>query len=172
METVSVSTNNFDAEQGMAGGAAITVVTKSGTNELHGTAFGYHTNNHLKAKNFFFVGDLPRSTRNMDGGTIGGPIKKDKLFFFGGWEGMRERQEASGTYTVPTADQRAGNFSAFGTTIYDPNDRHSRRTGAHAVSECDHSAEPAERDRAEDARPAAAADAVGQRRPISSIPAR
>jgi outer membrane receptor protein involved in Fe transport len=121
VETVSVSTNNFDAEQGMAGGAAITVVTKSGTNELHGTAFGYHTNNHLKAKNFFFVGDLPRSTRNMDGGTIGGPIKKDKLFFFGGWEGMRERQEASGTYTVPTADQRAGNFSAFGTTIYDPN---------------------------------------------------
>ena len=97
VETVSVSTNNFDAEQGMAGGAAITVVTKSGTNELHGTAFGYHTNNHLKAKNFFFVGDLPRSTRNMDGGTIGGPIKKDKLFFFGGWEGMRERQEASGS---------------------------------------------------------------------------
>jgi outer membrane receptor protein involved in Fe transport len=120
VETVSVSTNNFDAEQGMAGGAAITVVTKSGTNQLHGSAFGYHTNNHLKAKNFFFVGNLPRSTRNIDGGTIGGPIVKDKLFFFGGWEGMRERQEASGTYTLPTADQRAGNFSAYGTTLYDP----------------------------------------------------
>src|SRR5262249_692283 len=120
VETVSVSTNNFDAEQGMAGGAAITVVTKSGTNQLHGSVFAYHTNNHLKAKNFFFVGDLPRSTRNIDGGTVGGPIKKDKLFFFGGWEGMRERQEASGTYTVATADQRAGNFGAYGTTLYDP----------------------------------------------------
>jgi hypothetical protein len=66
------------------------------------------------------VGDLPRSTRNMDGFTLGGPIKKNKLFFFGGWEGMRERQEASGFYTVATADQRAGNFSAYGTAIYDP----------------------------------------------------
>ena len=120
VETVSVSTNNFDAEQGMAGGAAITVATKSGTNELHGSAFGCHTNNHLKAKNFFFVGDLPRSVRNIDGFTLGGPIKKDKLFFFGGWEGMRERGENSGFYTVSTADQRAGNFSAYNTTIYDP----------------------------------------------------
>lgn len=120
VETVSVATNNFDAEQGMAGGAAVTVVTKSGTNELHGSAFAFHTNNHLKAKNFFFVGDLPRSTRNIDGFTLGGPIKKNKLFFFGGWEGMRERAEASGFYTVATADQRQGNFSAYGTTIYDP----------------------------------------------------
>ncbi len=120
VETVSVATNNFDAEQGMAGGAAVTVVTKSGTNELHGSAFAFHTNNHLKAKNFFFVGDLPRSTRNIDGFTLGGPIKKNKLFFFGGWEGMRERAEASGLYTVATADQRQGNFSAYGTTIYDP----------------------------------------------------
>jgi hypothetical protein len=120
VDTVSIATNNFDAEQGMAGGAAITVVTKSGTNEFHGAAFAFHTNNHLKSKNFFFVGNLPRSTRNIDGFTVGGPIVKNKLFFFGGWEGMRERQEASGLYTVPTADQRAGNFSAFGTTIYDP----------------------------------------------------
>ncbi len=120
VEAVSVTTNNFDAEQGMAGGAAINVVTKSGTNEFHGTMFAFHTNNHLKAKNFFFIGDLPRSTRNIDGFTLGGPIMKNKLFFFGGWEGMRERQEASGTYTVATADQREGNFSAYGTAIYDP----------------------------------------------------
>ena len=104
----------------MAGGAAITVVTKSGTNELHGSAFAFHTNNHLKARNFFFVGALPRSSRNIDGFTLGGPIKKNKLFFFGGWEGMWERQEASGFYTVATADQREGNFSAYGTTLYDP----------------------------------------------------
>jgi hypothetical protein len=95
VETVSVATNNFDAEQGMAGGAAITVATKSGTNELHGSAFALHTNNHLKAKNFFFVGELPHSVRNIDGFTLGRPIKKNKLFFFGGWEGMRERAEGS-----------------------------------------------------------------------------
>ena len=161
VETVSVSTNNFDAEQGMAGGAAITVVTKSGTNQLHGTGFGYHTNNHLKAKNFFFVGDLPRSTRNMDGGTIGGPIKKNKLFFFGGWEGMRERQEASGTYTVPTADQRAGNFSAYGTNLYDSCYRDQRRPRPHAVPELHHPAEPAQQHRTQNAEPHPAADAFG-----------
>jgi len=120
IETVNISTNNFDAEQGMAGGAAITVATRSGTNEFHGSLFAYHTNNHLKAKNFFVRGDLPRSSLNMDGFTLGGPIKKNKLFFFGGWEGMRQRADSSGTYTVATADQRQGNFSAYGTTIYDP----------------------------------------------------
>ena len=77
----------------MAGGAAITVVTKSGTNALHGSAFAYHTNNHLSAKNFFFVGDrLPKNIRNMDGFTLGGPIIKNKLFFFGGWEGIGTRE--------------------------------------------------------------------------------
>jgi hypothetical protein len=120
VESVNVATNNFDAEQGMAGGAAVTVVTKSGTNELHGSLFAYHTNNHLKAKNFFFVGNLPRSSRNMDGGAVGGPIVKNKLFFFGGWEGMWERVEAYNFYTVGTADVRTGNFSAYNTAIYDP----------------------------------------------------
>ncbi|MEN6535537.1 MAG: TonB-dependent receptor, partial [Bryobacteraceae bacterium] len=113
-------TDNFDAEQGMAGGAAITVATKSGTNELHGSAFLYHTNNHLKAKNFFTVGELPKNILNMFGFTLGGPIKKNKLFFFGGWEAMRQRLNSDGTYTVATADQRNGDFSAYSTLIYDP----------------------------------------------------
>ncbi|MCZ2079991.1 MAG: TonB-dependent receptor [Bryobacteraceae bacterium] len=121
VETVSIATNNFDAEQGMAGGAAVTVVTKSGTNEMHGSVFAYHTNNHLAAKNFFFAGNrLPKNTRNMDGFTLGGPIVKNKLFFFGGWEGMRERVSSSNLYTLATAAQRAGDFSTFPTTIYDP----------------------------------------------------
>jgi Carboxypeptidase regulatory-like domain len=120
VETVSIATNNFDAEQGLAGGAAITVVTKSGTNEFHGSAFAYHTNNHLKARNFFQVGEMPRSSRNMDGATLGGPIIRNKLFFFGGWEGMWERTAASGFFTVPTADIRTGDFSGYTTTIYDP----------------------------------------------------
>lgn len=121
VEAVNVVTNNFDAEQGLAGGAAITVQTKSGTNELHGSLFAYHDNNRLRARNFFFQGaKKPLSIRNIDGFTLGGPIKKDKLFFFGGWEGTRERVNRSGLFTVPTIEQRQGNFSALGTAIYDP----------------------------------------------------
>ncbi len=120
IETVNVSTNAFDAEQGLAGGAAITVTTKSGTNDLHGTAFAFQDNAVLRARNFFQVGDKPKHILNIDGGTLGGPIKRNKLFFFGGWEGTRERTGFFGRYTVPTADQKAGDFSAYGTTVYDP----------------------------------------------------
>lgn len=121
IETVNVSTNNFDAEQGMAGGAATTVISKSGTNDLHGSVFAFHENSAWGARNFFFKDPkAPKSLVSIGGFTVGGPIKKDKLFFFGGWEGTRERLNRSKLLTVPTADQRAGNFSAYGTTIYDP----------------------------------------------------
>jgi len=121
IETVNIATNNFDAEQGMAGGAAITVTTKSGTNEFHGSAFLYHTNNKLKAKNFFYgEARKPKNIANIDGFTLGGPIKRNKLFFFGDWEGTRERVNRSSLYTVPAADQRAGNFGAYNVTLYDP----------------------------------------------------
>ena len=121
IETVNIATDAFDAEQGLAGGAAITVTTKSGTNDLHGTAFAFQDNAVLRARNFFQVGEKPKHILNIDGGTIGGPIKKDKLFFFGGYEGTRERTGFFGRYTVPTADQREGNFSAYNQVIYDPN---------------------------------------------------
>ncbi len=122
VQTVNIATNNFDAEQGMAGGAAISVVTKSGSNELHGSAFWLHDNQKLQARNFFQAPGVakPRSTVNITGGTIGGPIKKNKLFFFGGWEGYRERGGRIRNQSVPTAAIRGGNFSATGTTIYDP----------------------------------------------------
>jgi hypothetical protein len=121
IETVNISTNNFDAEQGMAGGAAITVTTKSGTNELHGSAFLLHDNSKFGAKNFFFRDPkTPKSLVTIPGFTLGGPIKKNKLFYFGGWEGLRERLNRSRLFTVPTADQRAGDFSRYNTTIYDP----------------------------------------------------
>ena len=121
VETVNISTNNFDAEQGMAGGAAITVNTKSGTNELHGSAFAFHDNQRIRARNFFSPGEKPRSTRNVDGFTIGGPIVRNKVFFFGGWEGFRERLGFERTnLTVATASQREGDFSGLGATIFDP----------------------------------------------------
>ncbi len=121
VETVNISTNNFDAEQGMAGGAAITVSTKSGTNDFHGSAFAFHDNQRIRARNFFSPGEKPRSTKNIDGFTVGGPIVHNKLFFFGGWEGYRERLGYEVTnMTLPTADQRSGDFSAYKTTIFDP----------------------------------------------------
>src|SRR3954447_5911571 len=93
IETVNVSTNNFDAEQGMSGGAAVNVITKSGTNQLHAVGFWYHSNHLWGAKNLFFnpntpAGpDTPQRIDNQYGGTLGGPIVKNKLFFFGSWEG-------------------------------------------------------------------------------------
>ena len=133
IQEVNISTNNFDAEQGLAGGAAIQVITKSGTNDFHGSAFAYHDNHFFQAKNLFHQESLghnkPKNLRTIPGGTIGGPIKKDKLFFFGSFEGLFERLIRQNTFTVPTADQRAGNFSAYATNpdpekrayIFNPN---------------------------------------------------
>jgi hypothetical protein len=121
IETVNITTNGFDAEQGMAGGASVIVTTKSGTNQFHGVAFAYWDDNHLQARNFFYNGSsTPFSLHNIDGGTLGGPIVKNKLFFFGSWEGTWERTNYSSLFTVATEAERNGNFSSYGTTIYDP----------------------------------------------------
>jgi hypothetical protein len=130
IETINVATSSFDAEQGMAGGAATTLTTKSGTNAFHGVAFAYWDDNHLQARNYFYYGQgTPFSLHNIDGGTLGGPIIKDKLFFFGSWEGTRERTNFSMLSTVPTADERNGDFSAYETPIYDPLTGDSTDTG-------------------------------------------
>ncbi len=123
IEVVNVSTNNFDAEAGFAGGAATTVITKSGTNEFHGVAFWHHENNALSARDYFLYQDLLSGKRNIAGGTLGGPIIKDKLFFFGGFEGTIERTAQTGTGTVPYAAERLGDFSGSNPAnlaIYDP----------------------------------------------------
>jgi len=79
IDTVNVVTNSFDAEQGLAGGAAVNVQIKSGTNMIHGSAFEYHTDNALKAKPFFLpVGqNKPKNVFNQFGATVGGPVRKD-----------------------------------------------------------------------------------------------
>lgn len=128
VETVNLVTNSFDAEQGMAGGAAINVQIKSGTNEFHGSAHLFHTNSQLKARNYFYclyscTGDPNQPAKNIlnqFGGTIGGPIKRNKLFFFADWERTVRRQNASVFRTIATDALRQGNFSNAGTTIYDP----------------------------------------------------
>ncbi len=126
IETVNIVTNNFDAEQGLAGGAAINVQIKSGTNNLHGSAFEYHDNHHLKARPWQLTPingveqDKPKRVFNQFGGTIGGPIKKDKLFYFVSFEGTNDRQLGARFLTLPTAEMRAGDLSGGGVNIYDP----------------------------------------------------
>ncbi|MGH9158968.1 MAG: carboxypeptidase regulatory-like domain-containing protein, partial [Vicinamibacteraceae bacterium] len=93
IDTVNVSTNAFSAEQGQAGGAAITVITKSGTNQLSGSAFEFINSDTLNARPFFDPDKLPLD-RNILGGTLGGPILRNKLFFFGSYEGFFERSTA------------------------------------------------------------------------------
>ena len=138
VDAVNVTTAAGDSDQGMAGGAAVTVLTKSGTNALHGSLFEYHDDQHLKAFNYFVkanpladgsVQPKPLSIYNNYGGTIGGPIKKNKLFYFFSFDGTRQRQGAVGTYSVPTDAMKAGNFGSFGTTIYDPNTGNLDGTG-------------------------------------------
>jgi Carboxypeptidase regulatory-like domain/TonB dependent receptor len=110
IDTVNVSTSNFDAEQGNAGGAAITVITKSGTNEFKGSAFAYYNDEAFNAKAYFAT-EKPKASSHIDGVTLGGPIARNKLFFFGAWEGQYQRTPTQVFYNVPTALLRAGDFS-------------------------------------------------------------
>jgi hypothetical protein len=122
IETVNVVTNRFDAEQGLAGGAAISVNINSGTNAIHGSAFEYHTDNALKARPYFLPANQrkPKMVFNQFGGTVGGPIKKDKLFYFMSYDGTTDRRLADGIFTVPTAAIRDGDMSASSAPVYDP----------------------------------------------------
>jgi hypothetical protein len=98
-------------------GAQIQVITKSGTNQLRGTATVLHDNSALRAftwdENRAGVKEKPDGSRNIDGASIGGPIKKNKWFFFTNWEGTFERVSNSVLNSVPTPDVRNGNFSKF-----------------------------------------------------------
>lgn len=122
VQEVNVSTTAFDAEQGSAGGAAITVITKSGTNDLHGSAWEYHNNQRMRARNFFQPANVakPRDTLNIFGATIGGPVVKNKLFYFFHYEGTRQRTGGFGIFDVPTARVRAGDLSGLTPAVYDP----------------------------------------------------
>jgi hypothetical protein len=138
IDTVNVSTASFDAEQGMAGGAAITVVTKSGTNNFRGSAFEFFNNQDLNATAYNFTpcsincntksgkpNKLPLEA-NIFGATLGGPIRRDKVFFFGSYDGFRRSNSEFRFFSVPTAAMREGDLSAAtnnaGTqqTIYNP----------------------------------------------------
>ena len=103
-----------------AGGGFLTYVTKSGTNEFHGNAYEYLRNNDFDARNYFDQGSAPAFHQNQFGASFGGPIKKNKMFFYGNYEGFRQISPQDQFYNVPTAAQRAGNFSADTNQLYNP----------------------------------------------------
>jgi hypothetical protein len=127
IEEFRVITNTFDAEYGRNSGAVVNVITKSGTNNFHGNVYEYFRNKVLNAQGYFNT-VKPQFNQNQFGGTFGGPIKKDRTFFFVSYEGRRIVQGQSGSQVlVPTSAERAGDFSAiaapgqqFGGAISDP----------------------------------------------------
>jgi Carboxypeptidase regulatory-like domain len=109
VEEFRLITNSFDAEYGKFSGAVMNAITKSGTNSFHGDVFEFLRNDKFDAKNYFFSGKS-ELRRNQFGYTLGGPVLKNRLFFFSDYQGTREVQGAETVATVPTADQRQGNF--------------------------------------------------------------
>ena len=106
-----VLTNNFDAELGNYSGGIVNVVTKGGTNHIHGNAFDFLRNTALDSRNYFSP-DRETYQQNQFGGTLGGPIEKDKLFFFGDYQGTRTKQGLdTGLITVPSLADRTGNLA-------------------------------------------------------------
>lgn len=119
LQEVKVLTNSFSAEYGRNAGAIFSVVTKSGTNALHGSLWEFLRNDSLNARNFFAPSVKPQLNQNQFGATAGGPIKRNKAFFFASYEGLRVRQAALLSSAFPlTAAERTGDFS--GKTIRDP----------------------------------------------------
>jgi hypothetical protein len=116
---VDVSTSAYDPEMGRGGGAVVNVIMKSGTNRLQGSLFEYHSNSDLQSRNVF-ANSVPHGIHNQFGGSVGGPIRHDKLFFFGDFQGSRDIVGQLATPTIPTMAMRAGDFTASPTTIYDP----------------------------------------------------
>jgi len=124
IEEFRVLTNTFNAEYGRNSGSVVNVVTKGGTNEFHGDLYEFFRNRALDARGFFDT-ETPKFNQNQYGGTFGGPIRKDKTFFFVSAEGRQIRQGiSSDLVTVPTVAERAGDFSAgqtFTGTLTDDN---------------------------------------------------
>ncbi|MFN3323999.1 MAG: TonB-dependent receptor domain-containing protein [Bryobacteraceae bacterium] len=119
IQTVDVSTSNFDPEFGNAGGAVTNVTLRSGSNDYHGSLFHFHRNENIQARNTFAVTKAP-TVYNQFGGTLGGRIIRDKLFFFGDYQGSRDHLGQVNRGTIPSLPFRTGDLTGGGVVIYDP----------------------------------------------------
>ena len=126
----NATTSNFDAEFSQAGGVVIQVETKSGTNQIHGSAFEFYRNNIFEARDpFTQPTSVPGTHWNQYGASLGGPIKKDKLFYFFDYQGSRQQNSGSAAIRVPTQAERAGDLRDLGVAIYDPTTGNPDGTG-------------------------------------------
>ena len=139
IQEMRVLTSNYSAEYGIAAGAITVVQTKSGTNRVRGSLYEFVRNDKFDANGFFNNRsgvDRPALRRNEFGGTVGGPIRRDRTFFFGDYQGIRVRRPLGAVSTIPTLAQRdmfaTGNFSALGATVFDP---YNTVTGANGASQ-------------------------------------
>jgi Carboxypeptidase regulatory-like domain len=113
IQEFEISTSTYDASFGRNAGAQVNVISKSGSNRLHGTLYEFHRNAALDARNFFVPADQPdpKYIRNQFGGSIGGPVRRDRTFFFADYEGTRTREGITRVTNVPTLLERNGDFS-------------------------------------------------------------
>lgn len=116
---IRVSTSLYTAEAGRTGGGVVNIITKSGTNELRGSAYAFYRNDRFDARDYFATVD-PILNQHQYGGSLSGPVVPDRTFFFGDYERLRSDRGQVNTLTVPTMKMRQGDFSESGTQIYDP----------------------------------------------------
>ncbi|MDQ1468894.1 MAG: hypothetical protein QOJ99_374, partial [Bryobacterales bacterium] len=133
IQTVDVSTSNFNAELGRASGAVTNVILKSGSNTLHGGLYEFMQNSRLNARNFFDA-SVGHRVYNYFGGNAGGRIIKNKLFYFGDYLRTTDHQATPSPLTIPTAQQRTGDLSGSNTVIYDPSTGNPDGTGRTAFA--------------------------------------
>ncbi len=133
VQEFKVETNNYSAEYGYSAGAVVNASLKGGGNQIHGDAFEFLRNDVFDARNYFASPTQPKPTlqRNQYGGTLGGPIVKNKAFLFGSFEQTRENDGITYVTTVPTAAMKTGNFAGQ-PAIFDPNTTVSLGNGAFA----------------------------------------
>ncbi len=120
IQEFKMQTSGRDATTGRTGGAAVNLITKSGGNDFHGTAFEFFRNSDLDARNYFDPPQIPAFHQNQFGGSLGGPIRKDKTFFFVDIQKSYTIQGQSFLQTVPTALEREGNFTQLSSIVYNP----------------------------------------------------
>jgi len=117
---MKIDSNNFSADQGRSAGGVINILTKSGTNEMHGSSYLFYRNEALDSTDYFARGrDKPIYDLKQFGGSFGGPLVANRTFFFGDYAGLRVEEGQTFTSTVPTAAMRTGNFAG-AAAIYDP----------------------------------------------------
>ena len=151
---VKVQTNMYTAEVGRTAGGVVNIITKSGSNDFHGSAFEFNRNDQFDARNFFATtGPKPKLDQNQFGGSVGGPMRRNKTFFFADYERFKQAQGVTFVSTVPTAKMRARRF--LGAVGADLRPHHG---AAHGVCRQRHPAGPPRSDRAEVHRALSAAE--------------